>query len=97
MKRPEYLKWIIEEQGRIENNDKQIKCYKIEYNNDLIILDEWALHIRRHYIGDEELVDDSSLVGLDEEQYLRKYVIPQKKRKLRSNSTFKYNKRNIIF
>lgn len=79
MIRPEYLKWIIEEQGLIENNDKQIKCYKIEYNNDPIILDEWALHIRRHYIGDEELEEEHSLVGMDVEQYLRKYVIPQKK------------------
>lgn len=82
MRRPEYLKWLIEEHGQIENYDKQIKCFKVEYNKDPIILDEWALHIRRHYVLDEELEDDCTLLGLDVEQYLRKYVIPQKKESL---------------
>lgn len=78
MKKPEYLKWLVEEQGQIENSEKTIKCYKINYNDDPVVLDAWALHIRRHYIPDDELKEDRELLNLTEEQFLRTYVIPQK-------------------
>lgn len=78
MEKPEYLKWIVEEQGQILGLDKTISCFRIEYNNDPIVLDSWAQHIRLHYISDEELQEDLDIYGIDQEQYLRKYVIPQK-------------------
>lgn len=78
MKKPEYLKWIVEENGKIINNDKILKCYKIDYNNDPIILDSWALHIRRHYISDNELADECDSLDLTSENYLKQYVIPQR-------------------
>lgn len=78
MKAPEYLKWLVEEQGQIENSDKTIKCFKIDYNDDPDVLDAWALHIRKHYIPDDELKADRELLDLTEEQYLRSHVIPQK-------------------
>ena len=78
MEEPEYLKWIVEEQGQIVNLGKEIKCYRVDYNNDPNVLDAWALHIRRHYISDVELQEDLDLLGEDPENYLKTYVIPQK-------------------
>ena len=77
MEKPEYLKWFIEEQAQIINMGRTIKCFKIDYNNDPEVLDAWALHIRRHYIIDDELKEDRELLGLTEEEYLRKDIIPQ--------------------
>ena len=62
LNKPKYLHWIIEEAGVLENNTIPIQCYRIEYNNDPEILDDWALHIRRHYISDEELKEDCELL-----------------------------------
>lgn len=73
-----YLKWIVEENGIIENFDKTLKCYNIDYNNDDKVLDDWALHIRRHYISDQELVSECDLFEVSPEEYLRTYIIPQK-------------------
>ncbi len=78
MNKPEYLRWIIKEDGVIKDNSIQLKCYRIEYNNDPDVLDDWALHIRRHYIPDDELEEDCTLLGLTSEEYLRSSVIPQK-------------------
>ena len=76
---PKYLKWIVEENGVIENSEKEIKCYRINYNNHPDVLDDWALHIRRHYIGDAELQEECDLFDCSPEEYLTKYIIPQKK------------------
>lgn len=78
MDKPLYLKWLVEEQAQILNMERPIACFRIDYNNDPEVLDAWALHIRRHYILDAELEDDRALLDLDAEQYLRKYIIPQK-------------------
>lgn len=78
MGEPEYLKWIVEKKGVIFNNGIPVKCYKVEYNNDPAILDAWALHIRRHYISDEELADECDLLEITSDDYLKTYVIPQK-------------------
>jgi len=76
--KPKYLKWIVEEDGIIENFDKALRCYIIDYNKDTEVLDDWALHIRRHYISDEELEDECDLLEVSPEEYLRKNIIPQK-------------------
>lgn len=78
MDKPEYLHWIIKEEGIIENNSIPIKCFRIEYNNDSEVLDDWALHIRRHYISDDELKEDCEILEQTPEEYLRSSVIPQK-------------------
>ena len=77
MKRPRYIDWFVEENGiRIKENIP-LKCYKVDYKDDEDILDEWALHIRRNYIDDEELKEDADLNGMSIEQYLYEYIIPQ--------------------
>lgn len=78
MDKPKYLKWIVEEDGIIENFDRPLRCYIIDYNKDTEVLDDWALHIRRHYISDEELEEECDLLEVSPEEYLRENIIPQK-------------------
>lgn len=78
MDRPSYIDWIIEETGITIKNGIPIKCYKIDYKDDDTVIDEWALHIRRNYIEDEDLLSDAMINGMSIEQYLHDYVIPQR-------------------
>ena len=77
MDRPNYIDWIVEESGVTIIDGIAINSYKIEYKEDDTILDNWALHIRRNYIEDENLVIDAEMNGMTVEQYLHDYVIPQ--------------------
>lgn len=78
MDKPKYINWIIEEKGIQIKDNIPITCFKINYEMNDDVLDDWALHIRRHYIRDEELDEESKLSQLEIEQYLREHVIPQK-------------------
>ena len=78
MDRPSYIDWIIEEKGITIKDGIPINCYKIDYKEDDTILDDWALHIRRNYIEDEDLLLDSAINGMTVEQYLHDRVIPQR-------------------
>lgn len=78
MDRPSYIDWIIEEKGITIKDGIPINCYKIDYKEDDTILDDWALHIRRNYIEDEDLLSDSEINGMTVEQYLHDRVIPQR-------------------
>ncbi len=86
MNEPKYLRWIVEEEGIIENFKGKIKCYRIKYNDDSDVLDDWALHIRRHYISDSELEGECDLLDSAPEDYLINYVIPQKSEGLGSTA-----------
>lgn len=78
MDKPQYINWIVKENGVVFEDQQPLNCYKLSYEIDDDILDDWALHIRRHYVPDDELKEDSALYRLTVEEYLRQYVIPQK-------------------
>lgn len=78
MKKPQYIDWIVEETGIVIKDNIPLKCYKIDYKYDESILADWALHIRRNYIEDDELKEDADDNEMSVEQYLRNYIIPQK-------------------
>ncbi len=78
MERPSYIDWLVEETGITIKDGIPIKCYKVDYKEDERVLDEWALHLRRNYIEDEDLLADAEMNGMSIEQYLSEYVIPQK-------------------
>ena len=86
MNRPQYVDWIIEEEGVVFEDQIPLHCYRLSYEIDDTILDDWALHIRRHYISDDELEEDIALLKLTAEEYLRKYIIPQKEETFGSTS-----------
>ena len=84
MEKPKYLKWIVEEKG-VDFEDHQqgekLKCYRLSYNKDEEILDDWALHIRRHYEWDPDLKESADSNNMSVEDYLREYVLPEKTEK----------------
>lgn len=82
MERPQYINWIVEEDGVVLEDQQPLNCYKLSYEIDESILDDWAIHIRRHYVPDDELKEDVALHKLTVAEYLRQYAIPQKKRRL---------------
>ena len=78
MDRPQYINWIIRENGVVFEDQQLLNCYRLSYEIDDNILDNWALHIRRHYVPDNELEEDAALNDLSVQEYLRQFVIPQK-------------------
>lgn len=78
MDKPQYIKWFIEENEIKIKDNIPIKCYKINYEENEDILNDWALHIRRNYIEDEDLRESASINEMSIEKYLYKYIIPQK-------------------
>ncbi len=78
MERPSYLTWLIEEKGVILDNGEPIRCYRLDYSDDDEILNAWAVHLRRHYISDEELAKTCEELELSSEEYLKQFIIPQR-------------------
>lgn len=78
MNKPQYIDWIVEEAGVVFEDHQPLNCYRLSYGIDDDILDDWALHIRRHYVPNDELEEDAALHKLTVEDYLRQYIIPQK-------------------
>ena len=78
MERPSYLIWLIKEDGVVLDNNEPITCYRLDYSDDEEILDDWALHIRRHYISDTELEESCIDLEMSPEEYLKQNVIPQR-------------------
>ena len=77
--KPEYLKWLIKEKDVIFDNGKSLFCYEIDYDDEESILDDWALHLRRHYISDEELEEDCEELDLPVGDYLKKILFHKKR------------------
>jgi len=84
--KPQYIKWIAKEQGVTFEDGVPLNCYALDYTLDDNVLDDWALHIRRHYIDDDELAESIEIHKLSVEDYLRKYIIPQKNDEFGSTS-----------
>lgn len=78
MDRPLYIDWLVEETGITIKDGVPIQCFKIDYLDDETVIDNWAMHIRRNYIEDVDLISDASINGMSVAQYLQDYVIPQK-------------------
>lgn len=78
MERPLYINWLVNEEGVTFEDGVALKCYKLSYETDEAVFDDWALHIRKHYVEDDELTDDSVATGLSIEDYLREFIIPQR-------------------
>ncbi len=78
MNKPRYIDWLVEENGLVVQGGYEVCSYRIDYTDDSAVIDDWALHIRRNYIKDEDLNESAQLNGLTVEQYLKMYIIPQK-------------------
>lgn len=77
--KPQYIGWIIKENGIVFEDKVPLISYRIDYDNTKEdVLDEWADHIRKHYICDETLEKSISSLHLTKKEYLSSYDIPQK-------------------
>ena len=76
MNKPRYINWLIEEVGVKFEDETPLHCYKLDCVLDDEVFDDWALHIRRHYISDEELEDSVSTLSMPPAEYLHMYVGP---------------------
>jgi len=66
---PPFIDWLLEE-SCITADGKEVDCYMLDWIIDEEALEQWALHIRRHYIRDDELKRASLLRGTDPASYL---------------------------
>lgn len=77
MDKPRYINWIVHEEGTTFEDGVSLECYRLDYKLDPDILNEWAKHIRRHYISDGDLTEATNVLSLSSKDYLNTYVIPQ--------------------
>lgn len=78
MEAPGYINWFVRENYVCLEDGVPITCYKLDYCVDEDTFRNWALHIRRHYESDDELIESLSDTQMSAEEYLRRFVIPQK-------------------
>ena len=65
--RPAYLNWLIKEDGVIFEDGIGLQCYRIDYDiTDACVLNEWAVHIRKHYITDADLAEAQEDLEIDD-------------------------------
>lgn len=74
---PQFMAWVTNDDS-IALGGKTAKCYRITWDADDKVLDDWALHIRRHYLRDDELARRCAGRHTSPVEYLRKNVIPQR-------------------
>lgn len=77
---PGYLSLLEEEAFEIEGIPT--RCFRLVIPNDDEKLDAWALHLRRHYIRDDELMQECDCTCMDPAQYLQEYSVPSKDTRL---------------
>lgn len=65
---------MSEEAVCIEGAD--VSCFRIKGDFDEPALQDWALHIRRHYVRDAELYDYLKFYEQDSAEFLRSFKIP---------------------
>ncbi len=74
---PQFMVWITSDDP-LTLGGKTVKRYQIAWDTDDEILDDWALHIRRHYLRDDELARRCAGRQASPAEYLKKNVIPQR-------------------
>lgn len=73
--KPDFLKWLVRE-DEVVIEGTNVECFRIEGQIDEASLQDWALHIRRHYIRDDELANYTRYYNQDAESYLTNFKIP---------------------
>ena len=74
---PKYILWLVKEDDKMINKE-DINAYYIDHKDDEATIENWASHIRQHYIDDELLNNSCIDTGKNKVEYLTDYVIPQK-------------------
>ena len=76
--KPLYLSWLKTKEIILDHEHK-VCCFELAYDiNDSDVINDWAMHIRRHYSSDDELDCELEFTGMDRYEYLSKNIIPDK-------------------
>lgn len=73
--KPDFIRWLIKEDD-VQIDGVVTNCFRLEGDIDGAALQKWALHVRRHYIRDDELRRYVDYYGFNPSEYLREYRIP---------------------
>lgn len=74
---PSHCEWFIDTGRTLSTVDGQVvKIIEFQHLSDEAVLAEWALHLRRHYASDHELVENSRAMGMSKSDYLREIKFP---------------------
>lgn len=80
--KPEYLKWLMPTDVKVDTN-RRVCCFELKYDSkDENTLNDWAKHIRRHYISDDELTSELAATGMGINNYLSNCILPDKDKRL---------------
>lgn len=74
--KPGFMNWVVIDCPVIVNGHP-CSCYMIDWSVDDNLLDEWAMHVRRHYVRDDDLQHYASFLGISVSEYLKHHKIPQ--------------------
>lgn len=57
LQQPEYLSILRQVAGEVADDSGKVFCYTIDHGGEIeeAMLEDWALHLRRHYVRDDEL------------------------------------------
>lgn len=73
--KPLFTAWLAAEQCTFKDGTK-IYCWRLDWSCSDKVLDEWALHLRRHYISDDILENRVTVRQTTPDQYLPLRVVP---------------------
>lgn len=73
---PKFIDYFIREEDIVTDEGKDISIIRIEINDDLAILEQWARHLRDHYCSLEELDELREGTGLSRFEFLRDMKFP---------------------
>lgn len=77
--KPKYLNWIFNEKDIVFEDEIPLQSYRLSYDiKDDDILNDWAIHVRRHYKTDADLAEAIQTLNITEKDYLKENIIPQK-------------------
>lgn len=75
--KPPHCLWFEDTDTTLHTSDgKEVRVISFKHQQDEAVLKEWALHFRRHYVSDKDLEEDSVLMGMSKNDYLRKIKFP---------------------
>jgi len=74
---PEHCEWF-EDTGTVlsTSDNKAVRVLRFNYQEDIHVLNAWAIHFRRHYCSDSDLAASCAAMGMTAADYLRDIKLP---------------------
>lgn len=74
---PPHCDWFEDTGTRLNTSDgREVRVFRFNYQEDQVILQAWAIHLREHYSSDEDMDSVRAPMGLSRTEYLRDVKFP---------------------